>query len=187
MFAKRITKEEINDLPLLKYEGKIVVAADEAQIAKAIKEIEQFELVGFDTETKPTFKRGQFNYVALVQIATPEKVYILRIHQTGVTNAMVKFLENEKILKIGIAIDDDLIAMNKRKKNLKPGDLKTLIKLHLNSASKTLAHATFLPSCSMGAYPKTNKYLIGKTLYSPFRNLYMQPPMPGYAWKFIPN
>ncbi len=121
MFEKRITKDEINELPLFKYEGKIVIAADEIQIAKAIKEIEKNNLVGFDTETKPTFKKGEFNHVALIQIATPEKVYLLRIHQVGITNSLVKFLSNDKISKVGIALDDDLVALNKKRKFVPAG------------------------------------------------------------------
>lgn len=121
MFEKRITKDEINELPLFKYEGKIVIAADEIQIAKAIKEIEKNNLVGFDTETKPTFKKGEFNHVALIQIATPDKVYLLRIHQVGITNSLVKFLSNDKISKVGIALDDDLVALNKKRKFVPAG------------------------------------------------------------------
>ncbi len=116
MFEKRITKDQINTLPLFRYEGKVVIAADEQQIAKAVYEIEDHATVGFDTETKPMFLKGQFHHVALVQIAVPEKVYLLRIHQTGLTNALVRFFSNEKILKIGIALDDDLIALNKWRK-----------------------------------------------------------------------
>ena len=76
MFAKRITKTEINELPLFKYEGKTVIAATEPQIDKAIFEIEKHKIVGFDTESKPAFKKGQFNHVALIQIAVPDMVYL---------------------------------------------------------------------------------------------------------------
>jgi ribonuclease D len=116
MIVKRITKDEINALPLFRFEGKAVIAADEQQIAHAINEIEAHHTVGFDTETKPMFLKGQFHHVALVQVATPEKVYLLRIHQAGITNALARFLSNENILKIGIALEDDLIALNKRRK-----------------------------------------------------------------------
>ena len=116
MFEKKITKQEINELPLFKYEGKTIIAANEQQIDKAIFEIEKYDLVGFDTETKPTFKKGEFNHVALVQIAIPGKVYLLRIHQTGITNTFKRFLSNEKIMKIGIALDDDIIALNKKRR-----------------------------------------------------------------------
>ena len=121
MFEKKITKLEINELPLFKYDGKIVMAADGKQIAKAIFEIEEHDLIGIDTESKPTFKKGQFNHVALVQIAIPGKVYLLRIHQVGITNAFKHFLENKRITKIGIALDDDLIALNKRRKFVPSG------------------------------------------------------------------
>ena len=116
MFEKSITKKEINDLPLFKYEGKIVIAATEKQIDKAVFEIEKHDLVGFDTETKPAFKKGQFNHVALIQVAVPNKVYLLRIHQIGITISLLKFLSNDKITKIGIALDDDLIALNRKRK-----------------------------------------------------------------------
>lgn len=114
MFEKRITKQEINELPLFKYEGKVVIAANEQQIDKAIFEIEKHDIVGFDTETKPTFRKGQFNHVALIQIAIQEKVYLLRINQIGITKTLFRFLSDDKIQKIGIALDDDLIALKRR-------------------------------------------------------------------------
>ena len=128
MFEKRITKKEINELPLFKYEGKTVIAATEKQIDKAIFEIEKHKLVGFDTETKPTFKKGQFNHVALVQIAIPDKVYLLRINQVGISNTLAKFLSNENISKVGIALDDDIIALNK-KRRFNPGGFMDLNKI----------------------------------------------------------
>ncbi len=128
MFEKKITKQEINELPLFKYEGKTVIAANEQQINKAIFEIEKHNMVGFDTETKPTFIKGQFRHVALIQIATPDAVYLLRIHKAGVSKSLANFLSNEQILKIGIALDDDVIELNKRKK-FKPGGFIDLNKI----------------------------------------------------------
>ena len=121
MFEKRITKKQINDLPLFKYEGKVVIAATESQIDRAIFEIEKEDLVGFDTETKPTFRKGEYNHVALIQIALKEKVYLLRINQIGITNTLARFLSNEKIRKIGIALDDDLIALKRRRRFIPSG------------------------------------------------------------------
>lgn len=125
MFEKKITKLEINELPLFRYEGKVVIAATEKQIDKAIFEIEKYDLVGIDTESKPTFRKGEFNHVALVQIAVPEKVYLLRIHQAGITNTLKRFLSNDLITKIGIALDDDIIALNK-KRSFEPKGFKDL-------------------------------------------------------------
>jgi len=123
MFEKSISKQEINELPLFKYEGKTVISASEKQIDKAIFEIEKHKLVGFDTETKPTFKKGEFNHVALVQIAVPDKVYLLRITQVGIPTTLARFLSNEKITKIGIALDDDIIALKKRRRFVPAGFL----------------------------------------------------------------
>ena len=128
MFEKKITKQEINDLPLFKYEGKTIIAATESQIDKAIFEIEEHDVVGFDTESKPTFKKGQFNHVALIQIALQEKVYLLRINQVGITTTLARFLSNENIKKIGIALDDDIIALKKRRRFL-PGGFIDLNKI----------------------------------------------------------
>ncbi len=128
MFEKKITKQEINELPLFKYEGKTVVVASEQKIDRAISEIEKYDLVGFDTETKPTFKKGQFHHVALVQIAIPGVVYLLRIHMVGVPKSLASFLSNERIAKIGIALDDDVIALNK-KRRFKPAGFIDLNKI----------------------------------------------------------
>ncbi len=125
MFEKSITKDKINLLPLYKYEGKTVIAATDKQIDKAVFEIEEHKVVGFDTESKPAFRKGQFNHVALIQIATPEKVYLLRIHQVGITNVLRNFLSNQEIIKVGIALDDDLIALNRRRR-FKPMGFKDL-------------------------------------------------------------
>jgi ribonuclease D len=116
MFEKSITKDRINELPLYKYEGKVVIAGTDKQIDKAVFEIEEHDLVGFDTESKPAFKKGQFNHVALIQIAVPDRVYLLRIHEAGITNVLRNFLSNHRIIKVGIALDDDLIALNRRRR-----------------------------------------------------------------------
>jgi ribonuclease D len=115
MFDKSISKAEINELPLFRYEGKAVIASSEKQIDRAIAEIERNEIVGIDTESKPTFKKGQFHHVALIQVACPDKVYLLRIQKVGISNTLKSFLCNPRIIKIGIALDDDLIALQKRR------------------------------------------------------------------------
>lgn len=132
MFEKRITKQEINDLPLFKYEGKVVIAATEQQIDRAVFEIEKYQIVGFDTETKPTFKKGHFNHVALIQVALHNKVYLLRIHQVGLSNTLSRFLSNDKIKKVGIALDDDLYAL-RRRRYFKPAGF-----IDLNKVAPTL-------------------------------------------------
>ena len=110
-FDKNITNEELNELPLGAYDGHVAVISDTRHVAAAIEEIMQFDRVGFDTETKPVFVRGHHNKVAVLQLATPNKVYLFRLNSTGLTAEMKALFENESILKIGVAIRDDIKAL----------------------------------------------------------------------------
>ncbi|HMQ01256.1 MAG TPA: 3'-5' exonuclease [Cyclobacteriaceae bacterium] len=124
----RISNEELDQLPLRAYEGKVSVITEITQLTKAFKEIRQHDFVGFDTETKPTFKRGQWHPVALMQIATEERVYLIRNLQTGITEEVLHFMEDEMKTKAGIALRDDLYELKKLKQFKPKGfiDLGTL-------------------------------------------------------------
>jgi ribonuclease D len=110
-----ITNEEINELPLGAFEGEVVVVSEAAKTEKAFDEISKHELVGFDTETKPVFVRGHSNKVALMQIALPKKVYLIRLNKTGITPSIQRFLENEKVGKAGVALRDDIKGLQRLK------------------------------------------------------------------------
>ena len=103
-----ITKLEVNQLPLDKFKGEIVIVESAKQIKDAINEINLETIIGIDTETRPTFTKGIFNKTALIQIATKKKVYLFRINKTGMPKALTKILENPEIKKIGIAILQDM-------------------------------------------------------------------------------
>lgn len=113
MFPLAITKDEVMERPLKSFEGKIVIAADEKSIANAVSEINEHEVVGFDTESKPTFKKGQQRNISLIQVAIPNKVFLLRTMKDGMTDPIHRFLENESILKVGIGLLDDYNLLNK--------------------------------------------------------------------------
>jgi ribonuclease D len=115
-----ISNEEINELPLGAFEGKTIIVSEERKIAHAFDEIKEHPVVGFDTETKPVFVRGHQNKVALMQIAIPDKVFLIRLKQTGITPHLVEFLESDQILKAGVALRDDIKALQKLK-HYKPG------------------------------------------------------------------
>lgn len=139
-----ISAEEINNLPLKTFEGKTVVVSDAKQLPKVIKEIEKHPVVGFDTETRPSFKRGQFYQVALLQLAVPKKAYLIRVNHTGVTDEIKELFENEKVIKAGVGIRDDLKALQKLKPFEPAGffDLSTLAKqagLQVESVKKLTA------------------------------------------------
>jgi len=108
-----ISNEEINALPLGAFEGKTIIVSEDKKIIHAFDEIKEHEVVGFDTETKPVFVRGHQNKVALMQVALPDKVFLIRLKQTGITPHLVEFLESDTILKAGVALRDDIKALQK--------------------------------------------------------------------------
>ncbi len=113
MFPLSITKDEVMGRPLQSYEGKVVIAADRESTERAVAEINQFDVVGFDTEAKPTFQKGQIRNISLIQVATDEKVYLLRTNHVGVIDSLHHFLENPKIIKVGIGLTDDFNLLDR--------------------------------------------------------------------------
>ncbi|MGC4023140.1 MAG: 3'-5' exonuclease [Cyclobacteriaceae bacterium] len=111
-----ITIDEINELPLRAFEGKIVLIKDADKLEGAFEEINRHKVVGFDTETKPVFVRGHQNKVALMQIALPDLVYLIRINKTGMHSSLIQFLENDSIQKAGVALRDDIKALLRLKR-----------------------------------------------------------------------
>ena len=109
-FQQNITPEEIEKLPLNQFEGEIVLIEKPEQIDEAIDELRNTRYLGFDTETRPSFKKGQQNQnkVALLQLSTGEKAYLFRVNKIGLPKQLVSILEDASITKIGLAINDDL-------------------------------------------------------------------------------
>jgi len=112
-FKFSITSEELNLLPLKTFEGKVNVITESEKLAKVKLELERHEIVGFDTETRPSFKRGQIYKVALLQLAVPNKVFLIRLHHTGLPDEIISIFENPKIIKAGVAIHDDIKSLQK--------------------------------------------------------------------------
>lgn len=123
-----ITKEEVQQLDIIRFEGDIRVIDTTDDLEDALQELEQEDVIGFDTETKPSFKKGEYHDPAIIQLSTLETAYLLRIQKTGFTDELKSFLENKKTKKIGISIRDDLKDMRKVRE-FEPGgfvDLNTV-------------------------------------------------------------
>ncbi len=106
-----ISSEELNALPLMAFNGNVVLITETSKLPSFLKDIQKHNVVGFDTETRPSFKRGQTHKVALLQLAIPGKVFLIRIHQTGLPEEIVSLFENPDIIKAGVAIHDDIKAL----------------------------------------------------------------------------
>lgn len=104
----KISKEEIVDFPLGKYNGEIVLIQKKSHAEKAIEEIKKCDIIGMDTEARPAFKRGVSYPVSLLQLATDKKVYLFRMLKIGPLQGIAHILEDETKIKIGIAPGDDM-------------------------------------------------------------------------------
>ena len=113
MFKTKITKEEVNLLPVVIFEGKITIVDDLSKIDPAIEELRRSEVVGLDTETKPSFTRGTHHKVSLVQISTLDHCFLFRLNKTNFPPALADFLSDEKVRKIGLSLRDDFSGLNK--------------------------------------------------------------------------
>ncbi|MDA9592116.1 3'-5' exonuclease domain-containing protein 2, partial [bacterium] len=105
---RKISKAEINELPLIAWEGEIQIleSAEEMEAAASILANESH--LGFDTETRPSFKKGDYYSPALIQLATEHCVYLFRISETETFDPLLPILESPDILKTGVAIKDDV-------------------------------------------------------------------------------
>jgi ribonuclease D len=108
-----ISNEEMLLLPLRAYTGQVVLVQTAEELESAVKALENEGILGFDTETRPSFKRGEFYKVALVQLATADKVYLIQIQKTGLSESFAKVLSNPKVVKAGVAIRDDIKGLQK--------------------------------------------------------------------------
>ena len=113
MFKESITREELTDLPLRWFDGEIVIVDNMEKMLRAVEILSKAKVVGFDTETKPAFKKGVFNKVALLQLSVKDRAFLFRINRIGLPKEICKILANPKIIKPGVAINDDIKALNK--------------------------------------------------------------------------
>lgn len=113
-FQKTVDKEQIKQFPIRHYEGEIVVVNTLEHFLQVLPEINKCSICGIDTETLPCFKKGRERHpVALLQIATEKRVYLIRLFKIGYTQEVTDFLENPNICKVGIGCTDDLHALSR--------------------------------------------------------------------------
>lgn len=108
MFKERITKEELTILPLRSFDGEIQVIEEYDQLDEVVGYLSSQDVIGFDTETRPAFKKGVFNKVALLQLSTADRAFLFRINRIGVPQEITDILSDPGIIKPGVAIRDDI-------------------------------------------------------------------------------
>lgn len=108
MFQKEITKEEINTLDVRQFEGDIRVVSDKESFRNAMDELRHYRVLGFDTETKPAFKKGVNHRISLIQVSNSNVAWLFRVNKIGVPEDLKFFLEDEGVLKVGAGLLDDM-------------------------------------------------------------------------------
>ena len=107
----KLSKNEINALPLIQYEGDIEILTSKDNIQAAINDLKNYDLIGFDTETKPTFVKGPLNPPSIMQLACDDKVYIFQLDNDEIFKQLSLILSNKNITKCGVSVDRDLIEL----------------------------------------------------------------------------
>lgn len=116
----KFDKKKIQTLPCIHFGGRIIVVFTEKETDKAVEYLMKQPLLGLDTETRPTFQKGKMHHVALLQVATHDTCFLFRLNKTGMTDSILRLLEDTTITKVGLSLQDDMRALNQRRK-FKPG------------------------------------------------------------------
>jgi len=116
MFQPSIEKNEINILPVAHFNGEVILVNSHDLLDAAIEELKKNTVLGFDTETRPSFKKGIKNKVALLQFATTENAWLFRLNKIGLPTKLLEVFEDPGIIKVGVAIRDDLIKLSELRK-----------------------------------------------------------------------
>lgn len=111
--VKTISKEEIADLPIAKFEGRIVIIDNKNDADKAVSILQENNLIGFDTETRPSFKKGKLHKIALMQLSTENCCYLFRLNIIDFPESLQNLLTNPDIKKIGLSLKDDFSAIRR--------------------------------------------------------------------------
>ena len=102
-----IEKHIINEMPRVTFPGRIHVIDAISQVKSAVTALGTAPIIGFDTETRPSFKRGERHSVALLQLSTETDAFLFRLNKTGLPAPLRQFLQDASIIKVGLSTTDD--------------------------------------------------------------------------------
>lgn len=112
-FSIAIDKKYVAEMPNVTFAGAITVVERAEEVADALAFLRNHEVVGFDTETKPNFKKGMTNRVSLIQISTGDHSFLFRINKMGFTPELKEFMECEDVIKVGLSLKDDFHMLHR--------------------------------------------------------------------------
>lgn len=122
-------KSRISSLPIAAFDGRIVVIITPGEAERAVDYLLSQPLLGVDTETRPSFRKGVTHKVALLQVATETQCFLFRLNLIGMCKAIIRLLEDTTVPKVGLSWHDDILSL-KRRGNFNPGlfiDIQNLV------------------------------------------------------------
>ena len=114
IIRRSIDKEEVKDMPRALFPGQIHVIQTPQEAERAVAYLKKCSILGIDSETRPSFTKGQSHKVALLQVSSEEHCFLFRLNLTGLTLPIIMLLENPGITKVGLSLRDDFMMLHKR-------------------------------------------------------------------------
>lgn len=111
LYQSEITHEEVAALDLIQYEGPITLIQTEEEFQEAIEAIEAHKILGFDTETRPSFKKGTSYPTSLIQLSASDQAWLIRVSRIGYPVELLKLLSDPEVMKVGTGLSDDIRRM----------------------------------------------------------------------------
>lgn len=129
-YRENISHEEIKDLELEWFKGKIILIDSIEKYRSVIPWLQNSKVLGFDTETKPTFKKGRKNKVSLIQLSDNKIACLFRINKIGIPDELASLLADPDVIKCGVAVHEDIRLLNGQKNFIPAGfiDLQKFVK-----------------------------------------------------------
>jgi len=130
IYQENITAEEIAECELSWFKGEIILVEDLKTFHDVFPKLLGTDLLGFDTETKPNFKKGRKNTVSLIQLSTEDTACLFRINKIGIPEELLRLLSDPSVIKAGVAVHDDIRFLKGVKKFVPEGfiDLQSFVK-----------------------------------------------------------
>ncbi len=126
-FSPTIEKSEVSKYPTVQFTGRIITIDTEYETERAALALSKEKIIGIDTETRPSFRKGVHYNVSLLQLSTTDTCFLFRLCRTGLTDALIELLESTNVKKVGLSLHDDFHAL-KARRSFTPGSFVELQK-----------------------------------------------------------
>jgi ribonuclease D len=129
-YREEISAEDLMNYELSWFKGEIVIVDDLKTFSRILPRIRKKKILGFDTETRPSFRKGRKNKVSLIQLATSDLACLFRINRIGIPHELADILADSNVIKAGVAVHDDIKFLKYVKKFEPDGfiDLQKMVK-----------------------------------------------------------